>query len=364
MFSRVRSPDGRTMYASILPSLDHGTLDLGGALELSGLSRARVFQEKLYAFDGETGTITRYVIGPDGALTPDTLDGGETPAEVSFAGLGVTRFSSLIVFVNAERAFYVDMIFEDLVVEWNPTEMTITGSFEAGLTRPGFDASGGGISRIDDYVVVPVSWTNQTTADYVPAVAVAILDLNDPTELTVLEDDRCVISSDTFVHDGAVYALGDGLYGLADLFSEGETVPPPCLVRWLPGADGFDPGYYLDLRELTGEPHVANAASRGDGTFVTQLYTADTDPSTLGPYDLLDAPLWQRAVVDLETEEVTLLDLEPAGVSAAGWAVDGTYLMTRHDARRNRSYLHRSEGTGAPELLNVEGEIFVVERVR
>lgn len=365
VFSRVRSPDSRTMYASILPSLEHGRLDLGGALELSGLSRARVFEESLYAFDGETGTVTRYAIGTNGALTPDTLADGETPAELSFAGLGVTRFSSLIVFVDAERAFYVDMIFEDVVVEWNPTEMTITRSFEAGLTRPGYDASSGRISRIDDYLVVPVSWTNQLNADYVPRVAVGILDLNDPTALTVIEDDRCVVTSDTFVYDGAVYAVGDGLYGLADLFANGEEVPPPCLVRWRPGAETFDPDFYVDLRELTGEPHVAGAVSRGDGTFVTQVYTSDTDPSTLGPSELLDDPSWQRAVVDLRATDVEVVEaLEPAGISAPGWVVDDHYLLPRHDARRNRSSLYRLEGTDAPELLTVEGELFVVERVR
>ncbi|MEM9195862.1 MAG: hypothetical protein AAGF12_42240, partial [Myxococcota bacterium] len=41
--NRVRTPDSRALFVSVLPSLDVGQVDLAGAIELSGVSRAVAF---------------------------------------------------------------------------------------------------------------------------------------------------------------------------------------------------------------------------------------------------------------------------------------------------------------------------------
>lgn len=361
VLNRIRSPDGRTMFASMLPELDVGSVDVAGALELTGVSRARVYADELYAFDGESGMVSRYRIENDGSLSVDTLDGSNEPAQVSFAGLGVTLFWSTIVFVDDETAFYMDLG-QDLVVQWNPTQMTITNSFEAGVARDGFDVSSGQISRIDRYVVVPLSWSNQASATAIETNAIGILDLEDPSALRILEDERCVGTSDTFEHDGAVYVLGDNFSGLAAALTD-TALPPPCLLRWVPGAETFDPEYQLDVTQRAGFPLVAGAIARGDGTFMTQAYTSAADPSTLGVFELLDGDHWQRVIVSLEDDEATIVEDVPAGpLSARGWIVEDAYTFPQ--TRGSEAVLFRLEGSAANEQLTIPGELFFVERVR
>ncbi|MEM7437874.1 MAG: hypothetical protein AAF436_22190, partial [Myxococcota bacterium] len=106
--NRVRTPDSRALFMSVLPSLDAGNVDLSRAIELSGVSRARAFGGKVYSFDGESGVVTRYVVEGD-LLIDDVLeDGGR--ARFSMARVGVTSFTSQIVFIDEQRAYYVDTL--------------------------------------------------------------------------------------------------------------------------------------------------------------------------------------------------------------------------------------------------------------
>lgn len=362
VFSRIRSPDGRTMYASIVPDLAAGQLDLANALEQSGVSRARSHEGKLFAFDGETGVITRYVIDAAGGFEVDTLDDG-TEARLSFARLGVSLFTDTIVFTAPDRAFYFDTLFNDLVIEWDPQAMVINRSFSAGMFRDGFDVSGGQTARVGEYVVLPVTWSSFTLGRVIETAAIAVLDLAPGGEVTVIEDERCVYTSSVFAYDGAVYAFNDNFAGLVPSYSP-NMIPPACLLRWQPGAAAFEADYLLDLQALTDLPHVSGAASRGDGTFVTQVYVSDIDPTTLEPLELLDGAFWQRALVDLPGMQTRLLDdIAPGALSAIGWTVDGDYLVSRFDDAEGRSTLYRL-GDRAEELLSVAGEIFKVERIR
>lgn len=361
LFNRIRSPEGRSMYASMLPKLDYGDVDVSNALELPGISRARIYKNKLYAFDGESLVISRYRIANDGSLSVDSVDG--SPAQVSFAQQGIGFFYDSNFFVDDQRAFYIDYA-QDVIIEWNPTEMTVTRDFPAGVLRDGFDASSGRISILDHYAVVPLSWQNSLSGTGIWTNAIGILDLDAPETLRVIEDDRCIGTSDTFVHDGAVYALGDSFGGLAVAVVD-EPLPPPCLLRWQPGATAFDTDFYVDMSEATGTPAVAGAVSRGDGTFMTQAYVSDVDPSTLGVYELLDGNFWQRTIVSLNGDAPRLVtDVPPGPLSGSGFIVEGQYTFPRTDGDAGRATLYRFDGTAAAPQLTVPGEIFAVDRVR
>ncbi|MEO0325367.1 MAG: hypothetical protein AAF447_20595 [Myxococcota bacterium] len=364
VFHRVQTPDSRSMFATLVPNLVQGDLDPRAALELSGVSRARVFGDKIYTFDGETGVCTRWNVGPDLEIAPDVLADGEA-AELSFAGLGVSRFTDLILFASEERAFLIDTIFQDLVIEWNPTTMLITGSGDAGLRRDDLDTNAGRFTRVGERFFIPVSWTS-FSGGFEATAAVAVLDLADADGLTLLEDPRCAATSDLFLVDGRVHAVQDNVGGLATIaLPEGEGPPPPCVLRLDEAGAAFDPSYLVDLRALTGFPHVSGAVSLGDGTFVTHVYTSDIDPRGLSLFDVLGNALWQRAIVDLRAETATLEpELAPAGISAVGWVVDGSYLVPRADADGTGSTLYALTPGGPFELLSVPGEFFRVERLR
>ena len=363
VMNRFRDPSGRTMFLSVLPSLDQGEISLSNALEVSGLSRSRAFNGKVYVFDGEAVTVTRYVVDGD-RLVEDVLENGDR-ARFSMAPAGVTRFTNQIAFIDAERAYYVDLVLDQVVV-WSPTEMTITSTFSAPeLGRDGFGTTGANVDVIDDFVVVALSWSNDNPPAFVPSAALAIFSASEDRLIDVLEDDRCIIARSTFIDDGDVYLMADAGGGIADLFAPPGTIPPPCLLRWVPGEEDFDSIFYRDLREIVNEPLVSGAVGRGDGTFVTQAYTSDIDPTTLEPLELLDLSLWQWAVVDFVSDTSTLIEsIPPGGVSSLGWVVDDQYLVPQFDDDLGSSALYQIEGAGATELLSVTGEIFTVDRIR
>lgn len=362
--NRILSPEGRSMFISVLPDLNHGQIDVGAAVERSGFARTRNFEGKIYSFDSETGVITRFVVNDDRSLSPDTLSDG-SPAQVSFANLGITRFTTTMVFVNSQRAFYFATSGEDLVIEWNPAQMTITASYPGGFARDGISPISGRIAVTEDYVVLPLSWSNTFTFDFVAATGLAVIDLNATASPTIIEEDRCVAGSSAFADGDHVYVIADTFGGIAPTVSD-EEPPPPCLLRWQPGADSFDPDFYVDLAERTGYGAIASGLGRGDGTFVTQAYTSDVDRSTLGPVELLQGPYWQYMVVEIDSDTATLVDdLEPASHSPSVWLVDGEYVVARTDDAIATSFLQSIDAQGrATELLTAPGDLFWVDRIR
>ena len=376
VLSRVRSPDSRTMFVSVVDELAGGEIDLGSALELSGLSRARVFGGKVFTFDGETGEVTRWALGDDGVLAEDVLpDGGR--ARFSMAGEGVTRFTSLIAFISETRAYYIDVFEQFQVVVWNPREMVIESTFATPeLGREGLDTTGGSISVLpgpsggvaDGWVVMPVYWASFLTGAFEPVTALAVLSAGQDELVRIVEDTRCVGAGDAFVSDGAVYITGDSIGGLAEVSVPEGTLPPACLLRWTPGADALDDSFYLDLTTTLGTPLVTGALGAGDGRFVTQGYSASEPPRDYTPLELIDAPVWQRFVVDFQADPPVAARVEslaPAGVSAVGWAVDGDYLFPQFDEDAGTSKLFRMGADGATtQVRSILGEFFLVQRLR
>ncbi|MEM7138013.1 MAG: hypothetical protein AAF500_15640 [Myxococcota bacterium] len=365
LLTRVNQPSGRAMYASILPGLDHGPVDLGEALELSGFSRVRAFNGKLYAFDAESGAATRYTVSDDQRFAIDEIEDG-SPARLGFSNFGIKSFSNAFLFVNETQAFYFDTFSTDLVIEFNPTAMTLTGSFPGGLVRTGYDQTniGARFLMIDQYAVVPISWTDTSTADYVATQAIAILDLRDPTSVQIIEDDRCVGTSSVFLDDGYVYAVGTNFGTLGASFAEQGQLPSPCVLRWEPGSDAFDPGYIFDIGAEADLEFLTGATSRGDGTLVTKLYVGDRPPSEVGVFELMQGSYWQLAVIDLVTGETEIAsDFPPSSSNTTTLVIDGEYLVA--DTVRNEpTRIYRLDDRDAGELFSVAGDVFRFERFR
>ena len=365
LVNRVRTPDARTLFLTVLPSLDVGDIDSSTlGLEVPGVSRGRVYNGKVYVFDGETGVVTRYRVGT-GTLVEDTLEDGSR-ARFSMMREGITRFTTTIVFLSPERAYYIDTLAQNQVVVWNPTEMRVTSTFPAPeLGREGFNTTGSNILVLGDFVVMGVSWLNENEATFVPLAAMIVVSATEDRVIGLIEDDRCMSTRSVFIDEGDVYAIGDANAGLAELVAPPGTVPPPCLLRWTAGDQDFDPDFYVDLREAVGVPLVSGALGRGDGTFVTQAYSSDVDFATLEPRQLLDDALWQWAVVSFRSDASTLIEsIPPGGISSIGWVIDDEYLVPEFDDAGRSSSLFRIDGNSVTELLSVPGEIFGVERIQ
>ncbi|MEM7135760.1 MAG: hypothetical protein AAF500_04230 [Myxococcota bacterium] len=365
LLTRVTLPTGRAMYASILPGLDQGEVDLGEALELSGLSRVRAFDGKLYAFDGESGVATRYTVSNEQGFAIDELEDGSA-ARLSFTSFGISSFSNAVLFVDETQAFYFDTFSSSRVIEFNPTTMTLTDSFPTDLIRPGFDQTniGSRVLTIDGHAVVSLSWTNSTNAGFVPAQAIGIVDLDDPTSLEIIEDGRCAGTSSLFIQDGYVYAIGTNFGVLGASFGDPDGQPGPCVLRWEPGSDAFDPDYVFDIRAEAGHELLSGARSGADGVLFTKLYVGDTPANELDLFDLLEGPYWQIAAIDLTTGETELAaDFPPTGSSGGTRLIDGTIYVVESIRDAPTRFYRLDDRAGGP-LFTVAGDIFRIERFR
>ena len=358
---RVRTPDLRTFFGTLLNDLEPSTVDLTRSLELTGLSRFFPFEGKVFGFDGDSNVVTRFRIEDD-EFVPDTLEDGSA-ARFSMAGEGVKGFNNLVVFVNSERAYFIDGLALGQVVVWNPSEMRVVSSFLVPeFSRNGFTLSVGEILRVDDLILLPVGFVNRNLLMLEPKTQLAVFSATEDRLIAFIEDERCVTARSAFFEGGSVYVMADAAGGIANVLDRDS--PPACLLRWVPGEARFDADFYVDLRELTGFPFLSGALSRGDGTFATRVFTGGVDSTTIIPTDLIEASAWQWAIVDYRAGTTSLIErIPPSRAATGGWIIDGNYVLSRFDFPVNQSQLFEVQDGVARELFSLTGQIFLVERL-
>ncbi|MEM6929951.1 MAG: hypothetical protein AAF602_23640, partial [Myxococcota bacterium] len=260
---RVRTPDSRSVFAAVVedPSTAQ-IIDLSGAAEFSGASRLFAFDQHIYAMDSETGEVNRLEVAPDNSVS--LLD------TFSMQGEGVTSFRSTFAFLSPERAYYIDLL-NDQVIIWNPTTMALVESvpFEA-PDRGGLGISGGTPTVVGDRVIMPVGCADTVSLQFDPSVAAMVVSAADPVTVTFIDDARCVNAGGGFVDDaGDYYLLGDSAGGAVELL-EPDTAQPACLLRIPGGSTAFDPEFQITMSDLTGRPYVNSLVGIGDGTAALQ----------------------------------------------------------------------------------------------
>ena len=193
---RIRTPDSRTVFLSVLPDLAARDLDTASSLEVSGTSRATAFGGKVFVFDGESGIVTRYAVSDAGALVE------ESPS-LSFATFGIVRFRTTFAFVSPTRAYYLDLVGGQMIV-WDPEAMAILESIPVPETQRGeFNVVGGAIVQVGSELVAPISWDNLVTREIVPSINALVFSADTGQLLRVDESAACVVAASGFA-DGDV----------------------------------------------------------------------------------------------------------------------------------------------------------------
>ena len=358
--TRVLAPDGRSIFLSIVDDLGERELDLGQALEVSGLSRARVHNGKVFIFDGERGEIARFEVTNEG----DFVEEGR----LSMAGLGVTRFISSTVFISEDRAQYTDTT-NNQVILFDPETMEVTGNYDL----PELAANGNNVrfrapQRIGDELFSNVRWIDFQTGQFTPTVTVFVFSATEDRLLRVVTDARCGVASNSFVDGGQFYVVGEYEQGGFVLFGIPEEVPPPCLLRIGPGATEFDRDFYLDLSATVGAPFFANSFGVGDNVFAVQSYVSEVDPSTFTQTsELFGGEFWGWTLVNFETEQsqpVSGVPLTPSSPFGALF-VDGELFLPVVNVSEARSTLFRVDVNAVASAgISSPGEIIGLERIR
>lgn len=357
---RILTPDGRNVLLTAVPDLQAQMIDPTNAVILAGQSRALVYGGKVYGFAGEEAAVIRYGVDESFRFVEED--------RFSMANLGISSFRSTILFISPNRAYYLDIL-EQRVIVFDPSAMAISGTFDVPeFVRPGLFTTTSPVMRIGDEVLVPLSFANGNNGQLEPSVVVVVLSAEEDRVLRVLSDDRCALSAGVVdLGDGQTYyAVGDSADGSFDIFGV-QPLPPPCVLRTQVGSDRFDPSFVVDLRALTGRPHISAAIGRGDGTFLTRVYDADIDPATLtDPVGFFDLELWRFALVNPAQATVSVFDQLPlSGLSFPHSVVDGAYYGPVVDEDSGRTTLFRLNDDGSvTESISLTGDIQRVARIR
>ncbi|MEM9188113.1 MAG: DUF4374 domain-containing protein [Myxococcota bacterium] len=355
--TRIRTPDGRTVFLNVVQDLSAQTIDTSTAFELPGVSRVRVYDGKVFAFDGETGNVIRFSVGDDLTLSEE--------ARFSMSGLGIVRFRSQIIFVSSTRAYYLD-IPTTQAVAFNPSTMELVSDFPApDLRRDGFDATGGELQQVGDEIFAPVSFANTATGDIVPSVVTVVFAANEDQVLRTIDDSRCGVVGGTFTDGDFYYAVGDWGAGVYDAYAP-TPLPPPCVVRASAGATAFEPDFSLDLEAATGRRLISDGVGLGDGTFLVRVFDAEIDLSMVDPFAYFGLEAWRYAVVNIREATAEVAEGLPlSGISFAPLIVDGAYYGQVVDEETSTTTLHRINADGTTvESLSGNGELQLVARVR
>jgi hypothetical protein len=310
------SPEASLQYLHVLDGWpESGEVDYGSALELGEFVNVYALGNAVFVHQPEDATVRKLVVEADGSVSEDRT--------LSFAAYGVTG-SGDMVYASAERAQYVDEESAQIVV-WNPSTMA-------------------------------ASWRDWDTLEYHDAAAIGVFDASAMNpELQIIEDERCASTVTTPFDggDGFVYLVSDAALGFDALANPNRTAKALCVLRIRPGANAFDPDFFVDLKAALGSPGFYAAHPMDGGKLLVNTWARDValegiaspaDPSWY--WEL--PPYFEFAIVDLATGSSTPV----AGIprAAVQWSVTlrvdgGTYVQNyRADGG---SDLHRVEPNGS-----------------
>jgi len=345
------SPDVALQYLHVLESWpENGELDYGKAIELGEFVNVQTLGKAVYVHQPDDATVRKLIVRPDGSVAEDRM--------LSFAAHGVTGVSGDMVYASETRSYFLDEVAARFVI-WNPTTMDVEGSFaidEEPLTRNKLPAqvSRGIVSSGQGFVAM--SWRDWDTLAYHDAAAIGVFDAtSSEPKLRVIEDDRCASTVTTPFDggDGFVYLVSDAALGFDALANPTRTKKALCVLRIRPGADSFDPDFFVDLKEVLNSPGFYAAHPMASGKLLVNLWAPDVELDKIAKADDSSwywdfPPYFEYAIVDLKSKKATLVtDVPRAAVqySVTLRVDDTTYIQTYRDD--NGSDLQRVDVDGS-----------------
>ena len=249
MLHTVSSPEGRQNYVFVEPSLDVGDLDNKKGREISGASRAAALGGSVYLFDGDELTIERFNVAADRTLNP--------VGKLSVQSLGFSFFGEASTFVSPTRAYHIQTPEVGLAVIWDPSTMKIVKTIDVTASKgeeftdwyvtPGFVRG--------DHLFSAVFNTKRDGDRYLtdPRVRFLVFDVKTDELVADISDDRCGPGGDGYNYgidsNGDLYVVGDGTFGVFELFGVPKS-KPACVLRIKAGETDFDPDFVQVMEDM------------------------------------------------------------------------------------------------------------------
>lgn len=360
---RVINPDSRQLYVSVQEDVLNGNVALSDGREFDGFSRLYAHDGFIFVLDSEVGQAIKFQVGADLSLSE--------VGRISFQNFGITRFSTTSIFLETDRAFYIDTASAQFIV-WNPDEMVIVGSvaIDLDLEREGLGLPSGAFpERAGDYVIMGVNWTDLIAGAAEFVTAALVFDAVTGEALSLTESPQCVNSNGVAIDAaGNAHVLGDNSGGLFEVFLGPGILPPPCKMIIPAGQTTFDPDSYVDMAALTGSDQLNRLRGGGSGYAVTRVLIDGTLPEDADPFTWSSTRAWTHAQLDLATNDVTVDADTPLTVGSGFGPVpgEGGFYLFNYNPEETSSELRYWEH-GAPAStpgITLEGELAFLERIR
>jgi hypothetical protein len=354
------SPEANIQYLHVLDAWpENGEVDYGSAVELGEFVSSYALGSAVFVHQPDDATVRKLVVGPGGVISVD-----ET---ISFAAYGAAGGTGDMVYVSKDLAYFVDEGSAQIVI-WNPTTMLALGSApitEEALVRGALPAQ---ISRgigLEGTGFVAASWRDWETLEYHDAAAMGVFDASMQPNFRIIEDERCASTVTTPFDggDGFVYLISDAALGFDALANPNRTQKTLCALRMRPGADEFDPDFFVDLGATLGTPGFYAAHPMEGGKLLVNTWAPDVNledvatPDDSGWYWSYP-PYFEYAVVDLAAGTST--PVPDLGRAAVQWSLTlrvdgGTYVQTYRDDQGSDLSRVEPDGSVVRVLSNPSG---------
>jgi hypothetical protein len=359
-------PEGDTSYVALVPSLGASTsIDYERVLEVAG--GASVFGQSGGRFfglgKGEEPTITRFDVGADGV----PVEAGK----LSLLAYGISNTwldPGLVPILSETKAYVIDSTQMQVIV-WNPSTMTVTGSFPLeGVSLPDHETLFEPDPTLRDGQLLIVALHNREDVT-APVSTLVVLDVESDRLERVARDERCGGLWDSVLDSRGDLYLATGVWDAAQNRTLGDAISgAPCLLRVNAGQTEFDPEYFVELSTLSaGQTAGALVAGTGDQAFIKVL-----DETGLGDIgsesfdDVWSGAHWQWWRIELgstEPAEATASQ-QPSAAASGMLSVDGAAFVRNASADFSETTLLDMSGDEPRAELTLRGFPYGIVRVR
>ncbi|MEM6842290.1 MAG: hypothetical protein AAF632_08685 [Bacteroidota bacterium] len=305
----VGTPQGRIWYMNVSEEIPN-EFNASEAVEL-GLSKSVIsYGEHAYVYDLDGKTVTKWAVDrSDLSLSPVGI--------MSLAATGFNTTSFYPAFISETQAFMTNLT-EGLIIEWNPSDMTVTQTYEV---EPLISIHPGGrVIEFQNYVkdgkiFMPIGQDGPELCCSINTsemgATVAVFDVNSKT-LQYEKDDRLMATVFRFITDenGDFYVQPiDENSWITEYFDfDPNDAPSPHTVLKFNNDGTFDPNFELNLDDYLDIEVYAEAVLVADNKIVLNYYdSADDqlDPSYEDSRAIFGRTNARTVAVDLTSGEVT-----------------------------------------------------------
>ncbi|MEM8506877.1 MAG: hypothetical protein AAF717_03565 [Bacteroidota bacterium] len=307
----LTTPQGRVWYLRVDEAVPT-TFDVTSSVELGFNQRPYSFGDNAYVWDSDARTFTKWEV--------DRTDLSLTPVGImSLASTGFQSFAAWPTFISETQAFVTNLT-EGLIIEWNPSDMTITEVFQVEPLLPFYENSrffGDATSYVGNgKIIISIAQFAPDTCCEIDTsemgATAGVFDIATKT-FEYVKDTRLISGNIRYARDegsGFLYVYpNDDQSWIAEYFDyDTSAAPSPHTILRLNGDGTFDPNFELDLDELLNIETFGEVVFAFDNKIV--LFYWDSEDGELPEsyedrQDIFNDVSSRTVVVDLETREVS-----------------------------------------------------------